>query len=308
MNDWRLEDRTILVTGASSGIGRETVEGLARLGSRVLMLGRDASRLDAARQRIQRRVPRARLQLYVADLASLGQVRRVAETVRDQHPVIDVLINNAAVITRTRELTEDGIETQWAVNHLAPFLLTHLLFEALVKADRARVITVASAAEVLGRIAFDDLGGAERYDSRAAYCQSKLANVMFTYALARRLPPHVTANCLHPGAIRTRLLTEYLGGPGVSTYLRGARYPGPAAGARQTVSMAMAPELDGVSGRYFADGRVQETSAASRVVADQERLWAESERQVALSAAERLPFPINADARPASRSPGRPRP
>lgn len=279
---------TCLVTGASSGIGLETARGLAALGADVLLLGRDAERLAAARRDIARTVPGARLSIVVADLGSQVQIREVSRAIRQAHRRLDVLIHNAGAIERHRQLTADGIERQWAVNHLAAFLLTHLLRDLLAAAPRARIVTVASAVEVMGRLDPEPEDG-EPYDPAAVYCRCKLANVMFTYALARRVPATMTANCLHPGVVRTRLLAEYFGGTGPVSWLKQARYPGPEAGARQVIFVASAAELEGVSGQYFVDGHRAKTSAVSLDVARQERLWIESERQTRLAPDERFP-------------------
>ncbi len=285
-----LSDRICLVTGASSGIGLEAARGLARLGARVLLLGRHKGRLEAARAAVARTTKDAQLETYVADLASQREVRRVAADVASRHDTLDVLVNNAGVIARTRTITDDGLELQLAVNHLAPFLLTHLLFDCLKAAGAARVVTVASAVETLGRINFADLGSELSYDANVAYCQSKLANVMFTYELARRLTSTgITANCLHPGAVATGLLAEYFGrGRAWATVAR-VKYPGPAAGARTSVYLASSPDVSGVSGRYFEDCAPRASSATSQDVAIQQRLWLVSENLVRLSPQERIP-------------------
>lgn len=285
-----LSGRTCLVTGASSGIGLETARRLAGMGARVLLLGRHSGRIEAARAGIARATKGAQLETYVADLASQREVRRIAADVASRHDRLDVLVNNAGVIARTRTITEDGLELQLAVNHLAPFLLTHLLLDRLEAAGTARVVTVASAVETLGRINFADLGSERAYDANVAYCQSKLANVMFTYALARRLASTgITANCLHPGAVATGLLAEYFGhGRAWATVAR-VKYPGPAAGARTSVYLASSPDVSGVSGQYFEDCAPRASSPASQDVTAQERLWLVSENLVRLSPRERIP-------------------
>lgn len=284
-----LSGRTCLVTGASSGIGLETARGLARLGARVLLVGRSAKRLDAARADIARTGNTVEPETYVADLASQRAVRGLAADVAARHDRLHVLVNNAGVIARTRTVTEDGLELQLAVNHLAPFLLTHLLLGRLRAAEGARIVNVASAVETLGRINFADLGSESRYDANAAYCQSKLANVMFTYELARRLASTgITANCLHPGAIATGLLAEYFGRHRAWATVARVKYPGPAVGARTSVYLASAPEVAAVSGRFFEDCAPRASSAASQDLAGQRRLWAVSEQLVRLSPDERL--------------------
>jgi len=284
-----LVDRTCLVTGASSGIGLETARGLARLGARVLLAGRDRRRLDAAKADIARTVRTAELEVFVADLASQQAVRRLAAEVADRHARLHVLVNNAGIIARSRTVTEDGLELQFAVNHLAPFLLTHLLMRPLAAAGGARIVNVASAVEALGRIDFADVGSESAYDANAAYCQSKLANVMFTYELGRRLEStDVTANCLHPGAVATGLLAEYFGRHRAWATVARVKYPGPAAGARTSVYLASSPAVAGVSGRFFEDCAPRASSVAFMDVSSQRRLWAVSEQLVRLTPEERL--------------------
>lgn len=284
-----LTGRVCVVTGASSGIGLETARGLARMGARVLLVGRHATRLDAARAAIARTTGNTQLETYVADLASQRDVRRIAADVAARHHRLHVLVNNAGLIARTRTVTEDGLELQLAVNHLAPFLLTHLLIDRLMAAGGARIVNVASAVEALGRIDFADLGSEAGYDANVAYCQSKLANVMFTYELARRLASTgMTANCLHPGAIATGLLAEYFGRSRGWAAVARIKYPGPAAGAKTGIYLASSPDVAAMSGRFFEDCAPRASSLASQDVASQQRLWAVSETLVRLSAGERI--------------------
>jgi NAD(P)-dependent dehydrogenase (short-subunit alcohol dehydrogenase family) len=266
--------RIALVTGASSGIGLETARGLAAVGATVLMLGRDERRLDAARDDIAASVPQASLECHVADFRAQREVRRVAAEICARHRHLNVLVNNAGVFTRARALTEDGIETQLAVNHLAPFLLTNLLIDTLAAAAPARIVTVASQVEAAGRIAFDDLNGDRGYDARAAYCRSKLANVLFTYELARRVADRrIAVNCLHPGVVATRLLNDFSGRPRVFRTVDALRHASARDGARTSIYLASSPEVEGVTGRYFVDCREQPSSAVSRDPDLQQRLW-----------------------------------
>lgn len=289
-DDADLRGRVCIVTGATSGIGLETARGLAKLGAKVVLVGRDSQRLDRTCREIASDATASGPEAVTCDLSSQADIRRAATVIRSRHPRLDVLINNAGVVTRTRTLTADGIETQLAVNHLAPFLLTHLLIPALGDARPSRVVTVASAVESLGRMDFDDLGGERRYDANAAYCQSKLANVLFTRELARRSASSgVTANCLHPGAVATGLLAEYFG------YARGwarvarLKYPGPVEGARSSIYLASSQEVAGETGGYFVDQRRVEPSRSAQDLTLAERLWSVSERLVQLTADERLP-------------------
>jgi NAD(P)-dependent dehydrogenase (short-subunit alcohol dehydrogenase family) len=259
------------------------------MGARVLITGRHGRRLDSAKSSIVGSTGNTQIETYVADLASQRAVRGLAADVAARHDRLHVLINNAGIIARTRTVTEDGLELQLAVNHLAPFLLTHLLLGPLRAAGGARIVNVASAVEALGRINFADLGSESGYDANAAYCQSKLANVMFTYELARRLASaEITTNCLHPGAIATGLLAEYFGRHRAWATVARVKYPGPVAGARTSVYLASSPEVAAVSGRFFEDCAPRASSAASQDVASQRRLWAVSEQLVRLSPDERL--------------------
>jgi NAD(P)-dependent dehydrogenase (short-subunit alcohol dehydrogenase family) len=278
-----MAERVCLVTGATSGIGRETALGLAEGGATVIVAARDAARARELCAEIGRRTGRA-AESVVADLSSQADVRRLAAEVRARHDKLHVLINNAAVITRRRTTTVDGLETQLAVNHLAPFLLTHLLRDALEAAGDARVVNVASQVEARGVVDFDDLGRERRpYERLDAYSQSKLGNVLFTYELARRLEgTRVTANCLHPGVIGTNLLVAFEGRPAPLRFLTRRGRPGPKEGARTSLFVATSPTLERVSGRYFRDCAEASSSPRSRDPELAARLWRESERLTGL--------------------------
>ena len=278
-----MRGRVCLVTGATSGIGRATAEGLAALGATVLVHGRDLARARRAAGEIRRASGNAEVDHLVADLSSQREVRRLAQEVAERVRALHVLVNNAATITRERSVTVDGVETQLAVNHLAPFLLTTLLLELLRASAPSRVVTVASQVEQSGRMDFADLNRErDGYDPVDTYRQSKLANVLFTRALARRLAgTGVTANCLHPGVIGTALLADFAGVTRWYGRLR-MRFenPSPAEGARTSIYLASSPEVEGVSGEYFKDGRVERSSEQSYDVELQERLWRVSEEMV----------------------------
>ncbi len=280
-----MQDKVCVITGASSGIGKETALGLAKLGARVVLVCRDRGRGEAALAEIKRRVPSTTSSLMLADLASQAAVRQLAADLSARHPRIDVLINNAAVITPKRQVSPDGLEVQLAVNHLAPFLLTNLLLDVLKASAPARVIVVSSQVESRGVIDLDDLqsqGGT--YDHLRAYCQSKLANALFTYELARRLHgTGVTANCLHPGVIATNLLSDYMSRPRAVGFLARLEYPGPEAGAKTSIRLASDPALAGVSGKYFRDQREAQSSPASHDEDLAGRLWQASENLTLLA-------------------------
>jgi NAD(P)-dependent dehydrogenase (short-subunit alcohol dehydrogenase family) len=267
-----------VITGASSGIGKETALGLARLGGRLVLLCRDAGRAEAAVAEIRRKVAGTEIEIVLADLASQAEVRRAAAALAARHARIDVLVHNAGIIVPTRRLTADGVEHQLAVNHLAPFLLTHLLLDRLRSAAPARIVVVASQVEARGQLEVDDLSFARRaYEPLAAYAQSKLANVLFTYELARRLEgTGVTANCLHPGVIATNLLSDFLGRPRVLGFLNQVGHPGPDKGAKTSIFLAADPGVEQTTGRYFREQREAPSSPASYDRELARRLWDKS--------------------------------
>ncbi len=276
--------RVCVVTGATRGIGRATVEGLAELGATLVLVCRrweDGERVasDLARPG---GVPRP--DVVVADLSSQRSVREAAEAIRARYPRLHVLINNAGVIPRAREVTVDGLEMQLAVNHLAYFLLTNLLLDPLAAGAPARVVSVSSGAHQGGRIDFADLQSERRYDPVRVYGRTKLANVLFTYELARRTRTlGVTANCLHPGVIATQLLADYMNVPGLGGAVGTTMGDSPDQGSEAIVYLAASPEVAGVTGRYFVGRREGRSSPASYDEELQQRLWEESARLVSLA-------------------------
>src|SRR6266581_3125627 len=239
-------DRVFLVTGANSGIGKATALGLARLGGTVVMACRDATRGEAARQEIIRESGNPRVSLEIVDLASEASTRSLAEAFPRKYPRLDVLINNAGVYTSHREVTPDGLERQFEVNYLSGFLLTHLLLDILKRSAPSRIVNVSSSAHGGGTIAFDDLQGERGYRGFRAYGQSKLAQILFTQELARRLEgTGVTVNACHPGVIRTNL-----GMGGTSVVVRFVRmfFKGPEKGAETPIYLSVSPEVAGVTG------------------------------------------------------------
>jgi retinol dehydrogenase 14 len=270
-----------VVTGATSGIGKETAVALARAGATVAVVCRTRDRGEAALAEIRRRAGHDAVSLFVADLSSQRAIRTVAAELRAALPRIDVLVNNAGLALRDRLVTEDGFENTFAVNHLAYFLLTRLLQPTLLASAPARVINVSSEAHRWGSVRFDDLMGEATYDGWKAYAQSKLANVLFTYELARRLDgTGVTANCLHPGLVGTAFASR---GPSLIRILSRLARPllrSPASGAATSVYLASAPEVATVTGRYFAGRRARRSSRASYDRALAARLWGVSERLV----------------------------
>lgn len=280
-----MQGRVCLVTGATGGIGYETALGLARRGARVGLVGRDAARLAGCAERIRAAAPEARIDTYRADLSSQAEIRRVAGEIRAACPRLHVLVNNAGAIFDRRETTADGFERTWALDHLGYVLLTLELLDTLAgtaeSGGRPRIVNVASAAHYRGHIDFGDLGSARSFRAMRAYSQAKLGNVLFTYALARRIAGRgITANCLHPGVVDTGFAKNTGGLFGTAWNLVRPFLISPERGARTSLHVATSPELDGVTGRYFSDRKEKVSSSESRDEAVQERLWHLSLEQV----------------------------
>lgn len=279
-----MADKVCLLTGASSGIGRATALNLADRGVRLLLACRDRERGEAVVAEVRRRTGADRAELLIADLASQGQVRHLAAVVGACSDRLDIVINNAGLVTSRRELTADGLEKTLAVNHLAPFLLTNLLLNQL--SASARVVTVASDAHRSGAIRLDDLQGERRWRAYSAYAQSKLANILFTYELSRRLNTSgITVNCLHPGLVGTRIFNNTPWPARLVIAPMSLFFASSAKGAEGVVKLALAPEMEGVTGRYFDRTEEAHSSAASHDVELALRLWDASERLTGLASA-----------------------
>lgn len=279
-----MHNQTVLITGATSGIGRATALGVARLGAAVVVLCRDRGKGEALLPEL-RAAGAADVGLIVADLAVQSEVRRAAAEFLASGRPLHVLVNNAGVVNLERTLTPDGLETTFAVNHLAYFLFTLLLLERLRASAPARIVNVSSEAHKFGALDFDDLQNQQRYRSMRVYGQSKLANILFTRELARRLEGSgVTANSLHPGAVATGLGTNNGRWARALIGLLGYVFRSPADGAATSLYLASAPQVEGVSGRYFVNCREKTPSAAAQDAAAAARLWSVSEQLVAASA------------------------
>jgi retinol dehydrogenase 14 len=298
IRDRPMAGKTVLITGATSGIGRATALGLAAMGAHVAIIGRDRQRADDAARWI-RTAGGGQADVFVTDLSSQSEVRRLAEEVIDRYTHIDVLINNVGGYWKTRHITADGLERTFAVNHLAPFLLTNLLVDRLKQSAPARVITVSSNAQAQGRIDFEDLQGEKSYSGARAYSQSKLANLLFSYELARRLqgtpiPDQaiVTANALHPGVVSTWFGTEDPASvqrvfiPFLRAFMKT-----PAQGAATSIHLASAPDLEQITGRYFANSKLKRSSKPSYDDATAARLWQVSGDLVGLTTVANSPLP-----------------
>ena len=263
-----------LITGGTSGIGRAAATALAAIGAEVVVTGRDSERGEAAVEEIRRDSGNERVSLMLADLSVQVEVRKLAEEFRERHDRLDVLVNNAGLVLSERNETPDGIEAQFAINHLAPFLLTNLLSDLLKKSAPSRVVTVSSEAQRWGKLDFDDLQSKKRYRGFPVYGMTKLANVMFTFELAERLKgTGVTANCMHPGAVNTSFGAN---NKGLGTLLFRAFKPfmrSPEQGADTVIYLASSPDVEGMTGKYLSD---RKTIVASGQVYDEDlrkRLW-----------------------------------
>jgi NAD(P)-dependent dehydrogenase (short-subunit alcohol dehydrogenase family) len=271
-----MQDKIVLVTGSTDGIGKQIALELAQLGTTVLLHGRKPERgqqaladiraaLGPGRAAVGAAARNPRLDFFLADLSSQRQVRQLAAEVQAKYDRLHVLVNNAGMFTARREVSEDGLEMTFAVNHLAPFLLTNLLLDLLKKSAPARIITMSSMLHQRSLMDFNNLQGERFYDGNQAYALSKLGNVLFTFELAERLQgTGVTANCLHPGAIDTKMLRAAFAG---------ARGESVAAGAATPVYQASAPEVAEVSGHYFDRKRSAKPSPLAQDLELRKKFW-----------------------------------
>ena len=279
--------KIVLITGGTGGIGKATAIGLARLGARVGITGRDVARTGQVAADIRAASGNPEVDAFAADMSSQAEVRRLAVAVLETYPRLDVLINNVGGFWAHRHPTADGLERTFALNHLAPFLLTNLLLDRLKASAPARVVTVSSGAQSAGRIDFNDLQSARNYSGQRAYSQSKLANIMFTNELARRLEgTGVTASSVHPGVVRTNFGAEDQAW--LFTVVSKVVLPflkTPAQGAQTSIYLASSPDVDGVTGQFFAGGKPK---TANRVAYDTDmtaRLWSVSADLVGMTSA-----------------------
>jgi NAD(P)-dependent dehydrogenase (short-subunit alcohol dehydrogenase family) len=267
-----IEQQTILVTGSTDGLGKSTAHALARQGATVLLHGRDQQRLQATQQEIREATGNAKLETYLADFASLEEVRHLGQTLQKDHPHLDMLINNAGIGGGNRdhprrELSQDGYELRFAVNYLAPFLLTNLLLPSLRQGAPSRIVNVASVGQ--SPINFDDVMLERRYDPTQAYSQSKLALIMFTFDLAEKLKgDRITVNALHPATyMNTKIVYESVG-YALSTIEDGQK---------AVMYLATSPQLDEVTGKYFDQQREARANAQTYNLAARRQLWQLSE-------------------------------
>jgi NAD(P)-dependent dehydrogenase (short-subunit alcohol dehydrogenase family) len=276
--------RTCMITGASSGIGRAAAHALARLGATLILICRDRGRGEETVAEIRSQTGNGDVQLMLADLSSQQAIRGLAAAFLATDQPLHVLLNNAGVVNIGRSLTDDGIETVFAVNHLAYFLLTHLLLDRLRASAPARIVNVASDAHKFSGMNFDDLFGERRYRTMRIYGQSKLANILFTYELARRLEGSgVTVNCLHPGAVATGLGKNNGAWAKVLVGMLRPFFRTPEGGAATSIYLASSPEVEGISGTYFSNCKPARSSKASYDQASARRLWEISAQMTGLA-------------------------
>lgn len=267
-----LIDKTILITGGTDGIGKETARQLALMDAHVILHGRNSEKLKMVREEIISFSSNEKIDIMISDFASMDQVRSLADQVRSQYHHLDVLINNAGMYTTRKQISPDGFELTFAVNHLSHFLLTRLLLDLIKASAPARIITVSSSAHFDADFDITDLNAEKKFDGWNAYCVSKLANLLFTFALARRLKGSgVTANSLHPGFIRTNILGKHF-----------ANQKPVEEGAETPVYLASSPDVAEVSGEYYVRKQISPPSELSRNESLQEEFWEISEKLTGL--------------------------
>jgi NAD(P)-dependent dehydrogenase (short-subunit alcohol dehydrogenase family) len=273
--NWNMNGKTCLVTGATAGIGEVTACELARMGARVMLVSRDPQRCADSARRIKEKTGNSVVEYLSADLSSQAQVRRLAHEIHQHTDRLDVLVNNAGAYFMRRQESEAGIEMTWALNHLSYFILTNLLLDLLKASAPARIVNVSSDAHRGAKINFNDLQSKRGYSGFPAYGRSKLANILFTFELARRMEgTGVTANALHPGFVDTRFAKNNgtLVSLGLSVIYRFFALS-PENGARTSLYLAASPDVEGVSGQYFAKERSVRADPAAYDQEAAQRLW-----------------------------------
>lgn len=281
----KMTQKSILITGANSGMGKALSLKFASEGYKVIMLCRDSSRGNQALQEVIEKTKNHDTELLLCDLASLDSIRKATTGFLTHHQKLDILVNNAGVILPGYHLTQDGFELQFGVNHLGHFLLTALLFPSLKKCAPSRIINVASGAHHVGKIHFDDIHLKQNFSFVRAYAQSKLANILFTYELSERAKgSQVTVNCLHPGAVATEMGIDRKTGFGRSiTQFLKPFFLSPEAGADTTYFLSTAQEVAGITGKYFYRRKEKKSSPLSYDQETAKKLWDLSEKLVGLT-------------------------
>jgi len=266
--------KVCLITGGNSGIGKATAQGLAKLHATVVIVSRNKDKGEATLIEMRAKSGNRNVDAMTADLSSQDSVRELAHDFKGRHKKLHVLINNAAIFLPRRISTVDGLETTFATNHLGHFLLTNLLLDTLKSNAPSRIINITSSAHHGTEIDFDDLQGEKKYSGYRAYGQSKLANVLFTYQLAKRLEgTGVTVNCLHPGVVRTGFGKDVTGLMSILVRVGSPFMMRPEKSARAAIYLATSPELEGVTSKYFSRGKEERSSTESYDTASAQRLW-----------------------------------
>ena len=273
-----MQVKNILITGATSGIGRETATAIAKTGNNIIFSARDKNKAQSTLNYLKSINNSIRIDYFIADLSSMQETRNFASDIKKSYSQIDVLINNAGLILGKRKITPDNYEYTFALDHLSPFLITGMLLDLLKNSPSARIITVSSAAHMIGRIHFNDIMLTKKYSSFKAYSQAKLANVLFTYELSRRLQGQkITSNALHPGTVASNFGNDLTIGYKYMIKLSKPFMIRPEKGAATSVHLALSPEVEGVSGKYFVKKKSVKSSPLSYDLNIAERLWALSE-------------------------------
>ncbi|MGI8952246.1 MAG: SDR family oxidoreductase [Chitinophagaceae bacterium] len=277
-----MKNKIVLITGATSGIGKATAEALAKQGATIVFLARNKSKADSVIEEIKSKTGNQNISFIEMDLGSLVSVKKAADEFKSKFKKLDVLINNAGGTFDKRQLSKDGFEWTFQVNYLSHFLLTNLLLDEIRSAGKARIINVSSGAQTMGKIGFDNLQGEKKYKGLSIYCNSKLMNIMFTYSLAERLKgTGVTVNTLHPGVVKTDFgkgTTDGFIGFMVK-YMRFMMIP-VEKGAATSIYLASSPEVENVTGKYFSKKKTIASNKQSYDVAIRKQLWEVSEEMV----------------------------
>ena len=284
-----MQGKICIVTGANSGIGKATALGLAQMGATIIMVCRDHVKGEEAQNEIIEKSGNEAIDLMLADLASQASIRQLAQNIQQRYQRLHVLINNAGGVNLSRRVTTDGLEMTFAVNYLAPFLLTNLLLEKLIASAPARIVNVSSESHRSGYIRMDDSLLEKGYSIMRAYGQSKLVLVLFTYELARNLQgTSVTANCLHPGFVATNIGQNGVGvvGRSITKLIFSTLGISPEEGAKTSIYLATSPEIEGVTGKYFAKSIPIRSAPISYDKTLQRQLWEESAKLVKLQDVE----------------------
>ncbi len=279
-----MQGKTCLITGATNGIGKETALSLAQMGARIVVVGRNRQKSEAVVAEIKQQSGNNAVELLLADLSSQKEVRRLADEVKANYPRLDVLVNNAGGIYTQRQLTVDGLEYTFALNHLSYFLLTNLLLDLLKASTPARIVNVSSGAHQMGKMEFDNLQGEKRYSTMRAYGTSKLENILFTYELARKLEgTGITTTVMHPGGVATGFGHNNAGIFSVVVKFFHLFSRTPAKGAETVVWLASSPDVEGATGKYYYDLKEIKSNAESHDQAKAQKLWQMSQKLTGLA-------------------------